>query len=168
MSKKPQTKEERDEERQQQRAALDASIAALPGDYTDPEFVVKGMRSHYGDLFTAADEAAVRERVKPPSPAPAPAARPVGIIPPTIGRQVWFWRDGVERKPDLQPEAATVCYVQGDSMVNLQVIGHNGIARSEVDVSLRQPGDPEWSGRHAEWMPFQKGQARAQEAAASK
>ncbi len=87
----------------------------------------------------------------------APAVPPRSITP-TIGRQVWYWRD-MPRTEELQAEAATVCYVHGDSLVNLQVVGHNGVARSEIDVSLRQPQDGEWTGRHAEWMPFQKGQA---------
>lgn len=47
------------------RAELDAALAALPGDNKDPEYVVKAMRAHFGDLFTAADEARVREAVKP-------------------------------------------------------------------------------------------------------
>jgi hypothetical protein len=97
---------------------------------------------------------------------PNEAPKPLGIITPTIGRQVWYWRD-LTRTPELQPEAATVCYVHGDSMVNLQVIEHNGVARSEIEVSLRQPQDPEWTGRHCEWMPFQIGQAKAQAAEAT-
>lgn len=45
------------------REALDQSLAGLPGDNTDPEYVVGAMRSHFGELFTAADEAKVRELV---------------------------------------------------------------------------------------------------------
>ena len=52
------------------RADLDAALAALPGEYTDADYVVNGMRAHYGDLFTAKDEKAVRKVVKP---AAAPA-----------------------------------------------------------------------------------------------
>lgn len=47
------------------REQLDAALAQLPGDYTDADYVVNGMRSHYGELFTDADEAKVRELVKP-------------------------------------------------------------------------------------------------------
>lgn len=46
------------------RASVDAALAALPADYKDPDFVVTGMRSHFGALFTDADEAKVRELVK--------------------------------------------------------------------------------------------------------
>lgn len=160
MSNKPkETADEAKERRERQRKELEAAIAALPGDYTDADYVVEGMQAHYGDLFTTSDEAIVRDRVKPP--APAKVADPANIIKPTIGRKVWFWRDGIDRTK-VQPEDATICYVHGDSLVNLRVTEHNGVSRSEVEVSLRQPGDPEWSGRFAEWMPFQKGQAAAQ------
>lgn len=83
------------------------------------------------------------------------------MIAPTIGRQVWFWRDTpVNVGP--QPEAATVCYVHSDTMVNLQVIDANGDARGVTSVRLHQ-GDEPGIGMHCAWMPFQKGQARTQE-----
>ncbi|WP_428309259.1 hypothetical protein [Hydrocarboniphaga sp.] len=47
------------------RADLDAALAQLPGDQADADYVVKSMRSFYGSLFTAKDEAAVRAAVKP-------------------------------------------------------------------------------------------------------
>lgn len=59
------------------REALDAALAQLPADYTDPEYVLTHMRSHFGDLFTAEDEAKVRELViaqKPVSAADLKAA----------------------------------------------------------------------------------------------
>lgn len=81
------------------------------------------------------------------------------MITPTIGRQVWFFRAGANLETD-QAEAATVCYVHGESMVNLHVIDHNGVARAETSVSLRQPEDPPWETTpFADWMPYQKGQA---------
>lgn len=45
------------------REELDAAIAGLPGDNTDPDYVVNAMRTHFGDLFTAGDELMVREAV---------------------------------------------------------------------------------------------------------
>lgn len=57
-------------------ADLEAALAALPGTYTDADYVVTHMRRHFGELFTEADEAEVREVVKPPS-APAGEASPV-------------------------------------------------------------------------------------------
>lgn len=53
------------------REELDTALATLPGDYTDPDFVVTGMRRHFGELFTAADEAKIRDLVKPPAGKPS-------------------------------------------------------------------------------------------------
>lgn len=52
------------------RAELDAALVMLPGDYKDPDYVVTHMRGHFGDVFTDADEAKVRELVKAPDAAP--------------------------------------------------------------------------------------------------
>lgn len=46
------------------RAELDGALAALPGDNTDADYVVRGMRSYFGGLFTDDDEKTVREVVK--------------------------------------------------------------------------------------------------------
>lgn len=46
------------------REQLDAALAALPGEYKDADYVVNQMRAHWGDVFTDADEAKVRELVK--------------------------------------------------------------------------------------------------------
>lgn len=46
------------------RADLDKALSELPGDQTDSEYVVKAMSAHFGELFTAEDEAKVRELVK--------------------------------------------------------------------------------------------------------
>ncbi len=48
------------------RQELDTALAALPGENTDPEYVVRAMRAHFGALFTDADEATVRAAVKAP------------------------------------------------------------------------------------------------------
>ncbi|UIS24756.1 hypothetical protein P9A53_gp23 [Xanthomonas phage vB_Xar_IVIA-DoCa6] len=48
------------------RKELDQAIAGLPGDHTDPDYVVNSMRNHWGDLFTAGDELMVREVVVKP------------------------------------------------------------------------------------------------------
>jgi hypothetical protein len=50
------------------------------------------------------------------------------MIQPTIGRQVWFWK--YTPTEGEQPEAATVVYVHNERLVNLQVIDHDGHARS--------------------------------------
>lgn len=49
------------------RADLDAALATLPGEEKDPDYVVRAMRSHFGAVFTEADEAKVRDLVKKPA-----------------------------------------------------------------------------------------------------
>lgn len=57
------------------RSELEAALSALPGDYADAEYVVNGMRGYFRELFTAEDEARVRDLVKPVAPTrPGPAA----------------------------------------------------------------------------------------------
>jgi hypothetical protein len=83
------------------------------------------------------------------------------MIKPTIGRKVWYWHAG---KNLGQPEDATIVYVHTDSRVNLFVIDHDGRSRPELSVSLIHDDEATLDGeRHCEWMPFQKGQAKAVE-----
>jgi hypothetical protein len=84
---------------------------------------------------------------------------PVNVIPPTIGRKVWFRGAGVDL--DDQAEDATIVFVHNDHLVNLFVVSFNGVPRAETSVPLVHEGEerPE-GGFFAEWMPFQKGQAR--------
>jgi hypothetical protein len=84
---------------------------------------------------------------------------PVNVIPPTVGRKVWFRKYGADLEG--QPEDATIVYVHSDHMVNLFVVSPNGEPRGETSIPLVHEGEerPE-SGHFAEWMPFQKGQAR--------
>lgn len=86
---------------------------------------------------------------------------------PTIGRQVWF-RDK-HSTTVAQPEAATVCFVQNDNLVNLRVIGHDGNARAELNVPLIEDGDnkarPQYNSlpiSYCTWMPYQKAVAAGQ------
>lgn len=90
------------------------------------------------------------------------------MIKPTVGRVVWYHpneHDSVLHDGDPMPMAAIVAYVHGDRMVNLMVIDRNGFPHSRTSVDLMQddplPGNPSY----CEWMPFQKGQAKAQEQA---
>ncbi|MBX8534538.1 hypothetical protein K5D33_07345 [Pseudomonas cichorii] len=57
------------------REALNAALSALPGDQVDPDYVVSGMRGHFGDLFTQEDEDRVRELVKAPVKKPSHGLR---------------------------------------------------------------------------------------------
>lgn len=66
------------------RSKLDEALAALPGIHTDPDYVVSGMRSFFGEVFTIEDEAKVRELVI----RKAPVADPVTEVkPPIAGTQ---------------------------------------------------------------------------------
>lgn len=89
------------------------------------------------------------------------------MIKPTVGRVVWYWPTSYDATSrgmfvydNLQPCAATVCYVHSDRMVNLSVADHMGEVVSVPSVTLLQDGDdaPSKVGK-AEWMPYQKGQA---------
>lgn len=90
---------------------------------------------------------------------PAPKAEPA-VIKPTVGRIVWYYENGDQRRASESPYAAQVAYVHSDSCVNLGYLDHNGVALSATSVRLVQDGAtaPEW-GAFCEWMPFQKGQA---------
>jgi hypothetical protein len=57
------------------RKALDVALDTLPGEQSDPDYVVGSMRSFYGDLFTQDDEARVRELVKGPTKKPSHGLR---------------------------------------------------------------------------------------------
>jgi hypothetical protein len=83
------------------RADLDDALGRLPGDYKDADFVVNGMRRHFGTLFTEADEARVRDLVKAP-----PASKPsdgltVEKIKEALAAKKIPVPDGVTLKADL-------------------------------------------------------------------
>lgn len=97
------------------------------------------------------------------------------MIKPTVGRVVWF-APAVLGSPHVQytsvppkPLCASVAYVWNDRMVNLSVVGHDGVTKPETSVMLLQDDDrkPE-EGRFAFWMPYQQGQAAKTEAAESR
>jgi len=76
------------------------------------------------------------------------------MITPTVGRVVWFYRDGVQH-------AAIIAKVWNDRMVNLAVFDEAGRASNQTSVPLVQEGDTIPSGSYyAVWMPFQIGQAK--------
>lgn len=96
------------------------------------------------------------------------------IITPTVGRVVWFYPPTNSAESDFArpgedaPLAAVIACVLNDSCVNLAVFDANGTPHSRTGVLLVQDGQavPRYRG-HCEWMPFQKGQAKAQEAASA-
>lgn len=83
------------------------------------------------------------------------------MIKPTIGRKVWFWAHvPVHGYATSQPEDATVVYVHSDDCVNLRVTDHSGYSRPESSVALWDGDGGQPDTRHAQWMPFQLGQAK--------
>lgn len=86
------------------------------------------------------------------------------VIEPTIGRKVWYvpaLADGdIRTNDETQPLDATIVYVWGTRLVNLQVVDHTGATHVRTSVTLAQPGDDvQKGGRYAQWMPYQVGQA---------
>lgn len=86
------------------------------------------------------------------------------MIKPTIGRQVWYWGTVEEREDNLQPQAATVCYVHGDDRVNISVLSHKGEYFFVEFAKLLQDNEKPVAPSFCEWMPYQKGQAVKNEA----
>ena len=86
------------------------------------------------------------------------------MIPPTIGRVVWFWPESPGGPTQKQPFAALVVYVWGDRMVNLAYFDANGQHGAATSVTLLQDDDvPLANGYFCSWMPFQLGQAKSQQ-----
>lgn len=94
------------------------------------------------------------------------------IIPPTIGRKVWFRPNGVnvignkmlQVFDDTQALDATVVCVADAQTVNLLVVDHAGVTHAAPNVMLVQAGiePPPEGSCYCEWMPYQVGQARSQ------
>ena len=83
------------------------------------------------------------------------------MIPPTIGRVVWFWP--TQPSPVQQPYAAMVAYVHNERCINIGGFDHNGNPFSQTSVQLLQDDDVP-RGACCSWMPYQKGQAAKTEA----
>lgn len=83
------------------------------------------------------------------------------MIKPTIGRVVWFWPDpnweGVLAVD--QPWKADIVFVHTDNLVNVAGFRHDGEPFKQGTVLLYQDEGPVPKGVHAQWMPYQKGQA---------
>jgi len=92
------------------------------------------------------------------------------LIPPTVGRVVWFYPSlltgeaGFASPTGDAPLAAVIAHVWNDTMVNLAVFDANGASHPRTSVRLIH--EELTSDRPSEafcmWMPFQKGQAKAQ------
>lgn len=82
------------------------------------------------------------------------------MIEPTVGRVVWIRK----RVQTSQPEVALITYVHSATCINVAGFDANGLPFNHTSVVLRQPEDEAPHYMHAEWMPFQKGQAAKTEA----
>lgn len=91
------------------------------------------------------------------------------MIKPTVGRVVWFYPAG--HQEGEQPLAAIIAHVWSDTCVNLAIFCRNGspLPNPPTSILLVQEGNERPSGGHyCTWMPYQIGQAKAQEADAPK
>lgn len=82
------------------RADLDEALSSLPGEYTDADYVVNAMRSHFAGLFTDADEAQVRSLVKPATAKPSDGLK-VDEIKAALAAKNIEIPEGVTLKADL-------------------------------------------------------------------
>lgn len=97
------------------------------------------------------------------------------LISPTVGRVVWFYpslltgESGFAPPSGDMPLAAIVAHVWSDTMVNLAVFDANGKAHSRTSVQLihEELTADRLSDAFCTWMPFQRGQAKAQDAVAA-
>lgn len=80
------------------------------------------------------------------------------MIKPTVGRVVLI-RNRWGAAGNDQPECGLVTYVFSDRMINVAGFDRNGLPFAQTSLTLRQPEDADNGGVHAEWMPFQVGQA---------
>lgn len=91
------------------------------------------------------------------------------FITPTVGRVVWYYPpeavgiDEFDHPMRGEPLAAVIAKVLAADLVNLSVIDASGVSRGRCRVKLVQDGeDVAVDSEHCTWMPFQKGQAKAQ------
>jgi len=83
------------------------------------------------------------------------------MITPTIGRVVLVFGRSGSVDPS-NPEPALIAKVWSDTLINAGGFDANGQPFSACSLPLAQ--DSPMGGYHAEWMPFQKGQAAKTEA----
>ncbi len=103
------------------------------------------------------------------------------LIPPSVGRKLYYWPADYDRTtsglpggvtqfagheegalPGRQPLDATILYVHADGAINVMVQDHAGNQRFRPSVTLVQDGDPAPADQSYcyYWMPFQVGQAK--------
>lgn len=92
------------------------------------------------------------------------------MIKPSIGRKVYYFvknPDGRLASNDhTMPFDVNIVYVWSDNLVNVAGFDHNGnvFARTSVPINVEAGGGG--ASAWCEWMPYQVGQAKANEAKA--
>lgn len=90
------------------------------------------------------------------------------MIPPSIGRVVWYYPRGKEQvEAKEQPHSAQIAYVHSVGLINIGYLDSSGNAKNATSVRLIQEGDLYPEGGFCCWMPYQLGQAAKTEAAIS-
>lgn len=91
------------------------------------------------------------------------------LIHPTIGRVVWYYPSATKDAPAFArhadgggPYAAVIAHVWNDHEVNLSVFDADGTPWSRPLVALIHDDNAATDAEFCMWMPFQKGQAKAQ------
>lgn len=79
-------------------------------------------------------------------------------ITPTVGRMVHYYSPGC-----TQPSAAIIAFVHSDRLINISLIGPDGVQCGLTSVALVHPGDPVPDHCHCRWMDYQIGQAEKAE-----
>ncbi len=89
------------------------------------------------------------------------------MIVPTVGRVVWYWKDGeTQIRAGEQPCAAMVAYVHSDTCINIGYLDHNGNHHNSTSVRLVQdePITAAIQEPFCTWMPYQKAVASGEQA----
>ena len=81
------------------------------------------------------------------------------MIVPTVGRVVWYWKDGeTQIRAGEQPCAAMVAFVHSDTCINIGYLDHNGNHHNSTSVRLVQDEQvtEDMQEPFCTWMPYQK------------
>lgn len=84
------------------------------------------------------------------------------MIKPTVGRVVWYYKDGAAQMSAGQPCAAQIAYVHSDTCINIGYLDENGNHHNATSVRLLEDREPVAESMHfpfCTWMPYQVGQA---------
>jgi hypothetical protein len=83
------------------------------------------------------------------------------MIPPTVGRVIWFRPIGA--RGGEQPLSASIAHVNHDGTINIGYFSPIGQACAAVGIEIWDGESERPTGAYCEWMPYQKGQAQKTE-----